>query len=552
MNKLYDFENKIKTKIQSGEASVGCFLLSANSFIAEAMANHPIDWMVIDMEASHSSKEDALHILQAINAYDVVPIIRVSEQNKHAIESSLDFGARGIMIPKVDTPEQAAEMARSCYYPPKGNRGVNCIRASAYYTRARQYLEQANDSILSLIQIESKESVENILGIAAVPEVDVLFVGPGDLAASYGQTGVVTGRLMDAARRRVVDACQELGKIAGIFAHDIGSANQYIKEGFKFVAIGNDVKYLSLGLTLSLGKINRRGGAVAAGAPAESPFGKPPANPGQNAGSPAGSPPGVLPVAGASPATATKAGEPQAFEGRPPSYSSPGLHVWYHTVDFVEDAKFMAAYRLGMEGASEFLRRVGAGPDVHHEWPVLVCCWAAWHAKHLTGDFVECGTNTGLLSMAVCSYLDFNLLDKSFYLFDTYCGIPTEQMSDTEKSLGRDVLSRTVYRDCYEATKRSFAPYPRVELVRGKVPDTLPTVNIDRVCYLSIDMNIVFPELAALEYFWEKLSPGAPVILDDYGKAKFAEQKRAMDEFSFRRGVKILNLPTGQGLLLKP
>lgn len=246
----------------------------------------------------------------------------------------------------------------------------------------------------------------------------------------------------------------------------------------------------------------------------------------------------------------TEAGAPSS--ARSPSYASPTLQVWYQTADFLEDPHFMEAYRFAMGGAAGFLQRIGAVPDVRHEWPVLVGCWAAWHGRHLPGDFVECGTNTGILSMAICKYVDFNRLDKFFYLFDTYCGIPSEQMSESEKSLGREALSKAVYRDSFETAQKNFAPFPRVQLVRGKVPDTLPTVPIHRVAYLSIDMNIIFPEIAALEYFWDKLSPGAPVILDDYGKAKFVEQKCAMDAFSARRGLKILNLPTGQGLLIKP
>jgi hypothetical protein len=239
-------------------------------------------------------------------------------------------------------------------------------------------------------------------------------------------------------------------------------------------------------------------------------------------------------------------------DSRSPSYSSPCLQVWQHSVSFLEDKRFKNAYRDGMETARDFLVRIGAGPDVRHEWPVAVCCWAAWHAKHLEGDFVECGTNTGILSKAVCEYLDFNALDKDFYLFDTYCGIPIEQISDHERSLGRDRMSNALYRECFEAAKLTFADYPRVRLIRGVVPDTLPTVRIERVCYLSIDMNIAYPEYAALEYFWNKLSPGAPVLLDDYGKLKFIEQKLAMDTFAQSRGLRILDLPTGQGLLLKP
>lgn len=234
------------------------------------------------------------------------------------------------------------------------------------------------------------------------------------------------------------------------------------------------------------------------------------------------------------------------------SYESPTLKVSHHNADFLTDPSFVAAYRFGMTGAEEFLSRIGAPPGVRHEWPVLVNCWAAAHATHLAGDFVECGTNTGIMAMAICHYVSFNRLDKSFYLFDTFCGIPVEQLSEHEKRLGRVELSARAYRDCYEATSGNFAAYPRVQLVRGKVPESLPTVDIERVCYLSIDMNIVYPEVAALEYFWDKLVPGAPVVLDDYGKAKFSDQKRALDAVAADKGVSILNLPTGQGLLLKP
>jgi O-methyltransferase len=235
-----------------------------------------------------------------------------------------------------------------------------------------------------------------------------------------------------------------------------------------------------------------------------------------------------------------------------PSYSSPTLEVWHHTIDFESDGQFNRAYKAGMATAAEFLPRAGVGPEIRHEWPVAVACWAAWHARHLDGDFVECGTNTGILSKAVCDYVGFNGLDKAFYLFDTYRGIPAEQMSESEKASGRKLMSDRVYRDCYDTTKEAFAEYPRVQLVRGIVPESLPTVPIVRVCYLSIDMNIVYPEIAAIEYFWEKLSPGAPVLLDDYGKQRFIDQKNAMDAFATGKGLRILNLPTGQGLLLKP
>ncbi|MEO8165120.1 MAG: TylF/MycF/NovP-related O-methyltransferase, partial [Betaproteobacteria bacterium] len=143
-----------------------------------------------------------------------------------------------------------------------------------------------------------------------------------------------------------------------------------------------------------------------------------------------------------------------------------------------------------------------------------------------------------------------NELDKSFFLFDTYAGIPVAQMSDNER-LDR-LISNTKYPDCYELAKVNFEPFPRARLVRGIVPESLSTVQIDRVAYLSIDMNIAYPERKAIEYFWPKLSPGAMVVLDDYGWTRYEDQKEAIDEFARSVGVEALTLPTGQGLLVKP
>lgn len=257
MNMLHDLEDRVRAKARGGEALLGAFLLSGSSYVAEAMAHHPIDWLLIDMEASHASRQDVLHVLQALNAYPVTPVVRVPAHEKHQVEACLDLGARGVMIPKVDTREQAEVVAGWCFYPPKGTRSVNCIRASGYYTRARQYFDRANEAVVAIVQVESGEAVQNAPDLAAVDAVDVLFVGPGDLAASYGQTGVVTGKRMDRARRRVVEACLLHGKIPGIFAHSVESAGQYLEEGFRFVALGNDVKYLSAGLSLCLDGIRR-------------------------------------------------------------------------------------------------------------------------------------------------------------------------------------------------------------------------------------------------------------------------------------------------------
>jgi hypothetical protein len=208
----------------------------------------------------------------------------------------------------------------------------------------------------------------------------------------------------------------------------------------------------------------------------------------------------------------------------------------------------MAAYRRGMTSGHMIGGEVGI--DLHIEWRVAVACWAAQHGTRIPGDFVECGVNTGILSLAVCEYVNFNSLEKSFYLFDTFAGIPVSQMSPAERP--DRLLSNTKYSDCYELACTNFRAFPRAKLVRGIVPESLSTVEVDRVAYLSIDMNIAYPERKAIEHFWPKLAPGALVVLDDYGWMNYEEQKQTMDDFARGVGVEILTLPTGQGLLVKP
>lgn len=109
-----------------------------------------------------------------------------------------------------------------------------------------------------------------------------------------------------------------------------------------------------------------------------------------------------------------------------------------------------------------------------------------------------------------------------------------------------------MYPECFDLAKQNFAPFKNAQLVRGKVPDTLGLVQIDKVAYLSIDMNITYPERKAIEHFWPKLSSGAIVILDDYGFAPYIEQKESMDDFAQSVGIRVAMLPTGQGMMIKP
>ena len=134
-------------------------------------------------------------------------------------------------------------------------------------------------------------------------------------------------------------------------------------------------------------------------------------------------------------------------------------------------------------------------------------------------------------------------------MFDTFCGIP-EYTNEQEREIARPAYN-SWYPYCWEQTKANFAPFPNARLIRGIVPQTLPEAGIEKVCYLSLDMNIAAPECAAIEFFWPKLVPGAIIVLDDYAWKQHEEQMRALDEFAAKQGVPILTLPTGQGLIIK-
>ncbi len=236
---------------------------------------------------------------------------------------------------------------------------------------------------------------------------------------------------------------------------------------------------------------------------------------------------------------------------RSANHNADSLMVFNKNVSFLRNEAFMNAYRVGVHSGHKLGHKYGIGEDIHIEWRVHVACWAAARARHLEGSFVECGVNTGILSLAVCHWIDFNATAKDFFLFDTFCGIPEEQMAAQERQQ-RIRENHEIYEECYDLVCRNFAPFPRAQLVRGMVPGTLRTVNIEKVCYLSIDMNIAEPEIAAMEYFWDKLVPGAAVILDDYGWAGYELQQKEHDRFAASKGVPILLLPTGQGLIIKP
>ncbi len=253
---LLDPRNRLKDRLSDPSArAYGIFLLTADSALAEACGLTDLDWVVLDMEAGSMSRRDVLHCLQALTGSRCTAIVRVPALQRDVIEHMLDLGAHGILVPKVDSAEQAAAAAAACRFPPDGARGINPVRASGYFTDVPAYLREANARTMCLVQIESTRAVEDIDRIAKVDGIDGVFIGTGDLASSLGQPGVVTGPAMDAARATVLAAAQRHGKIAGLFAYSLDLARQYVDEGFQLVAIGNEIKIFREALVAALSNL---------------------------------------------------------------------------------------------------------------------------------------------------------------------------------------------------------------------------------------------------------------------------------------------------------
>lgn len=222
-------------------------------------------------------------------------------------------------------------------------------------------------------------------------------------------------------------------------------------------------------------------------------------------------------------------------------YSADNLMVFKRAAGFTGDQKFVKALNLHAKTKQEF----------SIAWRLHTLIWAAQQALHKDGDFVECGVLTGLSFGVVTSYLDWPQVPKRLYLYDTFNGIPPSHNSEGRSNQYFEIRNAEDPDSVFNEAQARFAGLPNVELVKGIVPDTFATVCPEKISFLHIDMNSAASEIAALNALWDRVVPGGLIVFDDYGWSMYGAQKKAEDAFAAERGHSILELPTGQGLLLK-
>lgn len=224
----------------------GLWIVSGSPVAAEIVAGSGIDLLWIDAEHSVNSLESVQAQLQVAAGYPVTPLVRIPVNDPVLVKQYLDLGAQNLIVPMVDSAEQAAEAVRAMHYPPRGIRGVgSALSRGARWNRVEGYLGRAPETISLTVQIESATAVENAEAILAVDGVDAVFLGPSDLAASMGVLGQQNHPDVVAAVERVIGLARAAGVKAGVNAFAPADAERYAAAGADFVFVGADVALLA-------------------------------------------------------------------------------------------------------------------------------------------------------------------------------------------------------------------------------------------------------------------------------------------------------------------
>jgi 4-hydroxy-2-oxoheptanedioate aldolase len=254
-------ENTLKRRLQAGETVLGTWMNLSEPLAAGLLASHGWDWILIDMEHGPIPIADAAAMVTAVRAQNSVPVVRAAWNESSQIQRVLDLGAWGVMVPVVNTADDARRAVRDARFPPLGERSRGGIRANLTWdTDPGTYSRHANDEILLLVQVETELSVSNVTEILAVDGVDGVFVGPNDLAFSGGKPWPDVWQ-KDAAYMQLIDtvakAAKAAGKVPGILARDATQGTEMIARGFRFVGVGGDAAFLNAGSRSALDAVRK-------------------------------------------------------------------------------------------------------------------------------------------------------------------------------------------------------------------------------------------------------------------------------------------------------
>lgn len=237
--------NTFKRALAKGQVQHGCWAAFADPYVTEALASVGFDWLLIDNEHGPNDLRSTLGQLQAMAPYRSHAVARPVRSDVALIKQFLDIGVQSLLLPMIDTPEQAREAVAATRYAPQGLRGVGAaIARASRWNAVPDYLARAASEICVLVQVETVQGLSNLEAIAAVEGVDGVFFGPADLSASMGLLGQAGAESVRAEIRRGIEIVRRAGKAAGILIADETQVREYLAAGATFVAVGTDVGLL--------------------------------------------------------------------------------------------------------------------------------------------------------------------------------------------------------------------------------------------------------------------------------------------------------------------
>lgn len=238
---IHPVVNGFKRALAARTPQFGIWSSLTSNLLAEILGEAGFDWILFDTEHAPNELQQLIGQLQAIRGTPVQAMVRPAANDPVLIKRLLDIGFRNVLVPFVQTAKEAACAVAATRYPPKGIRGVSAYQRNNGYGRIDGYFELIDDNITVAVQIESKEAIANLRTIAATPGVDAIFVGPGDLAASFGHLGQIRHADVQSAICSIGTEARAVGIPAGIVAGNAEDAQRYLDWGFTFMTVASDI-----------------------------------------------------------------------------------------------------------------------------------------------------------------------------------------------------------------------------------------------------------------------------------------------------------------------
>lgn len=259
LNKAKETTNLVRKALLERKVTLGTWMQIGHPAIAEVFSNAGFDWIAADCEHTDIDVDAFTNLARGMYGRGSIPMVRVKQNDTLAIRQMLDAGAQGVIVPLVNTAEEAERAVAAAKYPPEGIRGFAFCRANNWGKDFDRYSETANRDVAVVVMIESRQAVENIEEILQVEGVDGVFIGPYDMSGSFGVIGQTSHEMITNAYSRVVEACRKYKKAAGL--HVVipteEAISKAVKDGFTFIALGMDDVFIDQAARKTIEVANR-------------------------------------------------------------------------------------------------------------------------------------------------------------------------------------------------------------------------------------------------------------------------------------------------------